>query len=87
MWPVVIVLLFHVSSQIDALAMKGIDDASLEHYIPVYGDRIATRRYCMDKQRQKEDSTKTSLLEKLRQRMRTTATHYDEASEPGPAPV
>ena len=49
----------------------------------MYGDRIATRRYCLDKQKQEEDnSSKMSLLEKLRKRMRTsTASHSEDSGQ------
>lgn len=77
-----------MSSQIDMFAIKDIDDTSLACYIPIYGARIATRRYCMDKQRQRvEDTSKVSLLNKLRQRMSTRATNHDEGSDPGPVSV
>ncbi|KAF1387167.1 hypothetical protein PFLUV_G00102540 [Perca fluviatilis] len=63
--------------KIDTSLIREIEDAYLARYIPVYGDRIATRRYCLDKQKREEDnSSKMSLLEKLRKRMRTsTASH------------
>lgn len=74
---------FYVSSsQIDAFAIQDIDDESLARYIPLYGDRIATRRYCMQKAKKKEgESSRMSLLDKLRTRMRTAATDHGEASE------
>ena len=75
----VIVIIFCVSSQIDAFAIQDIDDASLACYIPLYGDRIATRRYCMDKQKRKENEPlRMSLLDKLRKRMRTGATSHGD---------
>lgn len=41
-------------------------------YIPAYGDRIATRRFCMEKQRRGGDDTKRlSLFKKLQQKMGT----------------
>lgn len=89
MWLIVIIIIFYVSSsQIDAFAIQDIDDESLARYIPAYGDRIATRRYCMDKQRKKaEETSKMSLLDKLRQKMRTTSTNRAGAYEPGASSV
>ncbi|XP_039663394.1 uncharacterized protein LOC120563341 [Perca fluviatilis] len=69
--------------KIDTSLIREIEDAYLARYIPVYGDRIATRRYCLDKQKREEDnSSKMSLLEKLRKRMRTsTASHSEDSGQ------
>ncbi|MEQ2180064.1 hypothetical protein GOODEAATRI_031814, partial [Goodea atripinnis] len=40
---------------IDTSVIGEIEDVYLARYIPVYGDRIATRRYCLDKQKRQED--------------------------------
>lgn len=81
-------LIFNVSSQIDTSLIREIEDAYLARYIPVYGDRIATRRYCLDKQKRKEDkSSRMSLLEKLQKKMRTATASHGEESEEEPWPA
>nr|XP_054594315.1 uncharacterized protein LOC129161848 [Nothobranchius furzeri] len=46
------------------------DDNSLATYIPIYGDRIATRRFCSEYQRKGErDVQRQTLLQKLRRKM------------------
>lgn len=58
--------------QIDSSIFGEIDDATMASYIPAYGDRIATRRFCMEKQRRGGDDTKRlSLFKKLQQKMGT----------------
>lgn len=62
------------SLQIDSSVIGEIDDATMAAYIPAYGDRIATRRFCMEKQRRGGDDLKRiSLFEKLRRKMGTTS--------------
>ncbi|XP_051812335.1 uncharacterized protein LOC110966885 [Acanthochromis polyacanthus] len=57
---------------IDISLIGEIDDAIMASYIPAYGDRIATRRFCMDKQRRGGNETKRlSLFEKLKKKMGT----------------
>ena len=48
--------------QIDSSVIDEIDDATMASYIPAYGDRIATRRFCMEKQRRGGDDTKRLSL-------------------------
>ncbi|XP_013883858.1 uncharacterized protein LOC106532363 [Austrofundulus limnaeus] len=73
--------------KIDTSLIGEIEDACLARYIPVYGDRIATRRYCLDKQKRKEDkSSRMTLLEKLRKKMRTATTSHGEESDQEPWP-
>ena len=62
---------FNVSSQTDSSLIREIENAYLARYIPVYGDRISLRRYCLDKEKQKDNSSRISLLEKLRKNLRT----------------
>lgn len=58
--------------QIDSSVIGEIDDATMASYIPAYGDRIATRRFCMEKQRRGGDDTKClSLFKKLKKKMGT----------------
>lgn len=58
--------------QIDSSVIGEIDDATMASYIPAYGDRIATRRFCMEKQRRGGDDTKRlSLFKKLKKKMGT----------------
>ncbi|XP_046704308.1 uncharacterized protein LOC124385191 [Silurus meridionalis] len=65
--------------RIDTSVVRELDDTCLARYIPLYGDRIATRRYCLDKQKRKDDScSKMSLLEKLRKKMSTATTSHEE---------
>lgn len=55
--------------QIDSSVIGDIDDATMAAYIPAYGDRIATRRFCLEKQRRGGDDTKRqSLFEKLKKK-------------------
>ncbi|KAM7406958.1 hypothetical protein PAMA_002929 [Pampus argenteus] len=57
---------------IDSSVIEEIDDATMASYIPAYGDRIATRRFCMEKQRRGGDDTKRlSLFKKLFLKMGT----------------
>ncbi|XP_046701301.1 uncharacterized protein LOC124382965 isoform X1 [Silurus meridionalis] len=65
--------------RIDTSVVRELDDTCLARYIPLYGDRIATRQYCLDKQKRKDDScSKMSLLEKLRKKMSTATTSHEE---------
>lgn len=55
--------------QIDSSVIGELDDATMASYIPAYGDRIATRRFCMEKQRTVGDDTKRlSLFKKLKKK-------------------
>ncbi|XP_068187709.1 uncharacterized protein [Antennarius striatus] len=56
---------------IDAGVIDCMDDDTLAGYIPTYGDRIAARRFCLDhgQHHGTKQTTKTSLLDKLKQRM------------------
>lgn len=66
------------SLQIDSSVIGEIDDATMTAYIPAYGDRIATRRFCMEKQRKGGDDLKRlSLFEKLRRKMGTLTSNKD----------
>ncbi|XP_061610704.1 uncharacterized protein LOC133468616 isoform X2 [Phyllopteryx taeniolatus] len=57
---------------IDSSIIGEIDDAALASYIPAYGDRIATRRFSVEKQRRGGDDTKRlSLFQKLSKKMGT----------------
>ncbi|XP_042609688.1 uncharacterized protein LOC122142538 [Cyprinus carpio] len=63
---------------IDSSVIGEIDDATMTAYIPAYGDRIATRRFCMEKQRKGGDDLKRlSLFEKLRRKMGTLTSNKD----------
>ncbi|KAL7404093.1 hypothetical protein ABVT39_009499 [Epinephelus coioides] len=73
--------------KIDTSLVREIEDAYLAHYIPVYGDRIALRRYCLDKEKQKDNRSRMSLLEKLRKKLRTATASQDEESEQEPWPA
>uniref|UniRef100_A0A1A8SKH0 Si:ch73-30l9.1 n=1 Tax=Nothobranchius rachovii TaxID=451742 RepID=A0A1A8SKH0_9TELE len=56
--------------KIDVSAIASMDDNSLATYIPIYGDRIATRRFCSEYQRKGErDVQRQVLLQKLRRKM------------------
>ena len=62
-------LLFYVSSvQIDHDVIVLMDDATLENYIPSYGDRIAVFNFCRSKK--SLPKRKHGLLERLREKMR-----------------
>ncbi|CAJ1069766.1 uncharacterized protein LOC119008776 isoform X1 [Xyrichtys novacula] len=56
---------------IDAGVIDCMDDDNLAGYIPTCGDRIAARRFCLDhgQHHGTKQATKTSLLDKLKQRM------------------
>ncbi|XP_030277557.1 uncharacterized protein LOC115584345 isoform X3 [Sparus aurata] len=73
--------------KIDSSLVREIEDAYLARYIPVYGDRIALRRYCLDKEKQKDNSSRMSLLEKLRKKLKTATAGQDEESEQEPWPA
>lgn len=46
------------------------DDTTLAGYIPIYGDRIAARRFCLQHSSAKtKESAKHSMLEKLKKKM------------------
>ncbi|XP_047659720.1 uncharacterized protein LOC125139512 [Tachysurus fulvidraco] len=63
---------------IDSSVVGEIDDATMTAYIPAYGDRIATRRFCMEKQRKGGDDLKRqSLFEKLRRKLGTLTSNKD----------
>ncbi|KAK7138439.1 hypothetical protein R3I94_010191 [Phoxinus phoxinus] len=63
---------------IDSSVVGEIDDATMTAYIPAYGDRIATRRFCMEKQTKGGDDLKRhSLFEKLRRKMGTLTSNKD----------
>ncbi|GAA6101078.1 uncharacterized protein LOC113078290 [Tachysurus ichikawai] len=63
---------------IDSSVVGEIDDATVTAYIPAYGDRIATRRFCMEKQRKGGDDLKRqSLFEKLKKNMGTLTSNKD----------
>ncbi|KAK5608809.1 hypothetical protein CRENBAI_019836 [Crenichthys baileyi] len=48
---------------IDTSVIGEIEDLYLARYIPVCRDRIATRQYCLDKQKRQEDKrSRMSLL-------------------------
>ena len=59
--------------QIDISIIGLIDDANMTSYISDYGDRIATRCFCMEKQRRGGDDIKRlSLFEKLPKKKKWT---------------
>ncbi|XP_060749178.1 uncharacterized protein LOC132861600 isoform X1 [Tachysurus vachellii] len=63
---------------IDSSVVGEIDDATMTAYIPAYGDRIATRLFCMEKQRKGGDDLKRqSLFEKLKRKMGTLTSNKD----------
>ncbi|KAI5625384.1 hypothetical protein C0J50_15054 [Silurus asotus] len=67
--------------RIDTSVVRELDDTCLARYMPLYGDRIATRRYCLDKHKRKDDScSKMSLLKKLRKKMCTATTSHEEVT-------
>lgn len=58
------------ADKIDISAIASMDDNSLAAYIPIYGDRIATRRFCCEHQRKGgRDAQQQTLLQKLRRKM------------------
>lgn len=68
--------------KIDLMIISEVEDSYLARYIPAYGDRIATRRYCLDKQKVKNDAgPKVSLLEKLQKKMKTASASFGETSQ------
>ncbi|XP_061575820.1 uncharacterized protein LOC133441985 [Cololabis saira] len=68
--------------RIDSSVVGDIDDVTMTAYIPALGDRIATRRFCMEKQRRgRDDSQRQSLFEKLRRKMVTTSNKDQDVEE------
>lgn len=60
--------------QIDSSVIGELDDITMASYIPTYGDRIAARRFCMEKQTRVGDDTKRlSLFKKLKKKMGTVS--------------
>ncbi|KAL7401028.1 hypothetical protein ABVT39_021651 [Epinephelus coioides] len=73
---------------IDSSVIGDIDDATMAAYIPAYGDRIATRRFCLEKQRRGGDDTKRqSLFEKLKKKMGTMSNKGIDQGFEGENPV
>lgn len=71
-----------LSLQIDSSIVGEISDADMAAYIPAYGDRIATRRFCMEQQRRGGgDSKRLSLFEKLKRKMGTTSNKDQDLEE------
>ena len=56
--------------QINASIIDCMDDETLAGYIPAYGDRIAAKRFCLEKKGPSvKQSQKHSLFEKLKKSM------------------
>ncbi|XP_076880222.1 uncharacterized protein LOC143528391 [Brachyhypopomus gauderio] len=77
--------------KVDAVVIRELNDESLAVYIPVYGDRIATRHFCIESQKKDgTDAKRQSLLEKLRQKMgigKRTIENEDADSEDSMEPA
>ncbi|CAL9685426.1 unnamed protein product [Knipowitschia caucasica] len=62
-----------------------VEDSYLARYIPAYGDRIATRRFCMEKKSPKiKDAKKMSILHRLQKKMKTASGSCGEPSTTNP---
>ncbi|XP_053288829.1 uncharacterized protein LOC128449596 [Pleuronectes platessa] len=74
-----------LQDRIDTSVVEEIDDDALAAYIPAYGDRIATRRFCMEKKTTGGvDSKRLSMFEKLKRKMYTKSNkdrHQDSEEE------
>ncbi|XP_053303389.1 uncharacterized protein LOC128462122 [Pleuronectes platessa] len=74
-----------LQDRIDTSVVEEIDDDTLAAYIPAYGDRIATRRFCMEKKTTGGvDSKRLSMFEKLKSKMYTKSNkdrHQDSEEE------
>ncbi|XP_023808456.1 uncharacterized protein LOC111946974 [Oryzias latipes] len=58
------------NDKIDISVIGSMDDDSLATYVPIYGDRIATRRFCSEyKKKGERDAQRQSLLQKLKRKM------------------
>lgn len=57
--------------QIYSSIIGEIDDATMASYTPTYGDRIATRHFCIEKQRRGDDPKRLSFFEKCIRKMGT----------------
>ena len=69
--------------QIDEEAVRGMSDSDLEKYLPKKGDRFALKDFFAQGQ-QKPKSSKTSLMDRLRDRLqkhRSNASSTDQESE------
>ena len=69
--------------QIDEEAVRGMSDSDLEKYLPKKGDRFALKDLLAQGQ-QKPKSSKTSLMDRLRDRLqkhRSNASSTDQESE------
>lgn len=74
--------MFFLSSsvQIDSNIIALMHDATLENYIPCYGDRIALFNFC--KSRHPVSKRKQGLLERLREKMKARTESSTESSSP-----
>ncbi|CAL9685205.1 unnamed protein product [Knipowitschia caucasica] len=68
--------------KIDISVIASMEDEMLAAYIPIYGDRIATQRFCLEHQGKGEkNAQRQSLLQKLCKKMGSEEDH----EEPGPS--
>ncbi len=66
------VFFFFFLLQIDSSVVGEIDDATMAAYIPAYGDRVAARRFCVEKRsRGGDDQNRLSLFEKIKRKKGT----------------
>lgn len=54
--------------QIDSSVVGDLDDATMATYIPACGDRIATRRFCLEKNKVGIDMKRLSIFKNLQKK-------------------